>query len=54
MKAVVFRNLNDILSLTLLTLMVIALVAGQANLLPDAAGSDDFDAQITSIRHDRE
>jgi len=51
MKAAVFRNLNDIVSLTVLTLMAVALVAGQSSLPPDTAGGDEVELQMTSIRH---
>lgn len=54
MKAAVFRNLSDIVSLTVLTLMAVALVAGQANLTPDTAGAEDVELQVTNIRHNGE
>ncbi|MDH4124169.1 MAG: hypothetical protein OEW64_03680 [Gammaproteobacteria bacterium] len=54
MKAVVFRKLNNIFSLSILALMAVALIAGQAKLPQEAAGSGEFYLQITSIRHNDE
>ena len=57
MKAAIIRNLNDIVSLTVLTLMVVALIAGQVNMMAHAAAGDDYSLpvmQVTSIRHNGE
>jgi hypothetical protein len=54
MKTAVIRKLNDIVSLTVLVLMAVALIAGQANVAGRSPGSDDLNLQVTSIRHNGE
>ncbi len=44
MKAVIFRHLNDIVSLTVLALMVMALVAGQVEAAAHAPQPDSIDS----------
>ena len=55
MKATVIRYLNDIVSLTVLTLMAVALIAGQADATGHAtghaAGNTLHASQTPSIRH---
>lgn len=62
MKALIRRYLNDIVSLTVLTLMAVALVAAQtgasARLTSHAAIANDlserFELRVTDFRHNRE
>jgi hypothetical protein len=54
MKAAVIRNFNEIVSLTVLALMVVALIAGQVNMIGLAATGDELNLQVTSIRHNGE
>ena len=54
MKAVVIRNLNEIVSLTVLALMAVALIAGQVNPIGDVVASNDFNLHVTSFRHNGE
>jgi hypothetical protein len=54
MKTAVIRNLNEIVSLTVLAMMVVALIAGQVNMLGHAAAGDELSLQVTSIRHNGE
>jgi len=55
MKATVIRHLNDIVSITVLTLMAVALIAGQADATEHAVVSSTTHAsQATSIRHNGE
>jgi hypothetical protein len=48
MKATVIRYLNDIVSLTVLTLMAVALIAGQADATEHAVNSSMQASQATS------
>jgi hypothetical protein len=54
MKATVIRYLNDIVSLTVLTLMAVALIAGQADATEHAVSNTTHASQATSIRHNGE
>jgi hypothetical protein len=51
MKAVAIRYLNEIISISILTLMAGALIAGQIDATGQTAGSVDLEWQTTSIRH---
>jgi len=51
MKAFATRFLNDIVSLTVLVLMAVALVAGQTDASERALRGYDADWQAASIRH---
>lgn len=54
MKTALIRKFNDIVSLTVLVLMAVALIAGQAKLIGYSPASDDLNLQVTSIRHNGE
>lgn len=54
MKAAAIRYLNEIISLTVLVLMAVALIAGQHDAIAPAVDSVKSDWQVSSIRHDDE
>jgi len=54
MKAATVRYLNEIISLTVLVLMAVALIAGQSEASGRAVENVDLEWQATSIRHNGE